>query len=70
MRDNEHVFYVIGTIDTLYFIETVNGNNVSLTNVTVPTGTQASNFSVNVLFNDVSNEFRQMTECTQPLLTC
>jgi hypothetical protein len=44
----------LGTIQTLYFVEVINGNNVSIANVTVPFAIETHNFSVNLLFTEVS----------------
>jgi hypothetical protein len=35
-------------------MENINGINVSITNITVPTGIDARNFSVDIMFTDVS----------------
>ncbi len=45
-----------GTIQTLYFFETIGGANISLVNVSLPVGTHLTNFSVDILFNTVSSE--------------
>ena len=47
--------YTQGTIQTLYFFELVNGNNVSLLNVSVPLGTEVRNFSVDIPFTEVGS---------------
>ena len=46
-------FILLGAVQTLYFMESVNGNNVSLINVTVPEGTDLRTFSVDIPFDEV-----------------
>ncbi len=56
---SKYTLHIVGTVQTLKFYQLKNGANVSINNVTLPEGTDLRNFSVNILFNDVSTKLQE-----------